>query len=71
MTKPTLLEKLPANGFGIGMVEGWRGEVMVAMHTDAQGEPHARASARSFLAELAGAGTRHHRQHRAGFSAHQ
>ncbi len=35
--KPALLEKLPANGFGIGMVEGWRGEVMVAMHTDAQG----------------------------------
>src|SRR5512135_340134 len=34
---PTLLEKLPANGFGIGMVEGWRGEVMVAIHTDAQG----------------------------------
>jgi len=31
------LEKLPANYFGIGMVEGWRGEVMVAMHTDAQG----------------------------------
>ncbi len=33
----TLLERLPANGFGIGMVEGWRGEVMVAIHTDAQG----------------------------------
>ena len=32
------LEVLPANGFGIGMVEGWRGEVMVAMHTDAQGK---------------------------------
>jgi len=31
------LEKLPGNGFGIGMVEGWRGEVMVAIHTDAQG----------------------------------
>ncbi len=31
------LEKLPANGFGIGMVEGWRGEVMVAIHTDAEG----------------------------------
>ncbi len=31
------LERLPANGFGIGMVEGWRGEVMVAIHTDAQG----------------------------------
>jgi len=32
------LEVLPANGFGIGMVEGWRGEVMVALHTDAQGK---------------------------------
>ena len=32
-----LLERLSANGFGIGMVEGWRGEVMVAIHTDAQG----------------------------------
>jgi Ni,Fe-hydrogenase III large subunit len=31
------LDKLPGNGFGIGMVEGWRGEVMVAMHSDAQG----------------------------------
>lgn len=31
------LEKLPANGFGIGMVEGWRGEVLVAIHTDARG----------------------------------
>jgi Ni,Fe-hydrogenase III large subunit len=36
-TAPVPLEKLPANGFGIGMVEGWRGEVMVAIHTDAQG----------------------------------
>jgi Ni,Fe-hydrogenase III large subunit len=33
-----LLDKLPANGFGIGMVEGWRGEIMVAIHTDAQGD---------------------------------
>jgi Ni,Fe-hydrogenase III large subunit/Ni,Fe-hydrogenase III component G len=35
--KPPLLEKLPGNGFGIGMVEGWRGEVLVAIHTDAGG----------------------------------
>jgi len=35
---PTLLEKLPANGFGIGMVEGWRGEVLVAIHSDAAGK---------------------------------
>ncbi len=34
---PALVEQLPPNGFGIGMVEGWRGEVMVAIHTDAQG----------------------------------
>ncbi|ADE12785.1 hydrogenase large subunit [Sideroxydans lithotrophicus] len=34
---PAALAKLPPNGFGIGMVEGWRGEVMVAIHTDAQG----------------------------------
>ena len=32
------LEKLPAHGFGVGMVEGWRGEVLVAIHTDAQGK---------------------------------
>jgi Ni,Fe-hydrogenase III large subunit/Ni,Fe-hydrogenase III component G len=31
------LEKLPGNGFGLGMVEGWRGEVLVAIHTDAEG----------------------------------
>ena len=31
------LKKLPGNGFGVGMVEGWRGEVLVAIHTDAQG----------------------------------
>jgi Ni,Fe-hydrogenase III large subunit len=31
------LEELPGNGFGIGMVEGWRGEVLVALHTDAKG----------------------------------
>jgi len=31
------LVKLPAAGFGVGMVEGWRGEVLVAIHTDANG----------------------------------
>lgn len=35
---PNPLQSLPANGFGIGLVEGWRGEVMVAIHTDAQGK---------------------------------
>ncbi|MCX7193364.1 MAG: NADH-quinone oxidoreductase subunit C [Proteobacteria bacterium] len=33
------VSQLPANGFGIGMVEGWRGEVMVAIHTYAEGNP--------------------------------
>lgn len=32
------LEQLPPNGFGVGMVEGWRGEVFVAIHTDAAGK---------------------------------
>jgi len=31
-------EKFPAHGFGVGMVEGWRGEVLVAIHTDADGK---------------------------------
>ncbi|MDX8379680.1 MAG: NADH-quinone oxidoreductase subunit C [Gallionella sp.] len=31
------LTQLPAHGFGIGVVEGWRGEVMVAIHTDELG----------------------------------
>ncbi len=31
------LNQLPAHGFGIGMVEGWRGEVMVAIQTDGEG----------------------------------
>lgn len=33
----TPLATLPGNGFGLGLVEGWRGEVLVAMHTDAEG----------------------------------
>ncbi len=32
------LEKLPGQGFGVGMVEGWRGEVLVAIHTDTDGD---------------------------------
>jgi Ni,Fe-hydrogenase III large subunit len=32
------LASLPGNGFAIGMVEGWRGEVMVAIHTDETGK---------------------------------
>jgi len=65
------LEKLPANGFGIGMVEGWRGERDGGDPQRCAGQSGAHPSARPFLAELAGAGARHHRQHRAGFSAHQ
>lgn len=33
----TPLAELPAHGFGVGMVEGWRGEVLMAIHTDAAG----------------------------------
>ena len=29
--------QLPGHALGIGLVEGWRGEVMVALHTDAAG----------------------------------
>src|SRR5450759_3717142 len=32
------LDKFPSHGFGVGMVEGWRGEVLVAIHTDADGK---------------------------------
>jgi Ni,Fe-hydrogenase III large subunit/Ni,Fe-hydrogenase III component G len=32
------IERLPACAFGVGMVEGWRGEVLVAIHTDADGK---------------------------------
>ena len=32
------LETLPAHQFGVGMVEGWRGEVLVAIHTNAEGK---------------------------------
>jgi Ni,Fe-hydrogenase III large subunit/Ni,Fe-hydrogenase III component G len=31
------LDSLPGNGFGMGMVEAWRGEVLVAIYTDAAG----------------------------------
>jgi Ni,Fe-hydrogenase III large subunit len=31
------LDHLPGNGFGLGIVEGWRGEVLLAIHTDAAG----------------------------------
>lgn len=31
------LDTLPPQQFGIGMVEGWRGEVLVAVHSDAKG----------------------------------
>jgi Ni,Fe-hydrogenase III large subunit/Ni,Fe-hydrogenase III component G len=32
------LTQLPPNDFGFGLVEGWRGEVMVAIHTDEHGK---------------------------------
>ncbi|OIQ88666.1 formate hydrogenlyase subunit 5 precursor [mine drainage metagenome] len=34
------LAALPDNGFGIGWVEGWRGEVLVALHTGTDGAIH-------------------------------
>jgi Ni,Fe-hydrogenase III large subunit/Ni,Fe-hydrogenase III component G len=34
------LAALPDNGFGIGWVEGWRGEVLIALHTGTDGAIH-------------------------------
>lgn len=34
------LPPLPNNGFGVGWVEGWRGEVLVALHTGVGGTIH-------------------------------
>ena len=55
---------------GIGWVEGWRGEMLVALHTGKNNRSTA-CIRMILMAELAGAGTRDHRQHRAGFPADQ
>jgi len=34
------LPPLPDNGFGVGWVEGWRGEVLIGLHTGAGGTIH-------------------------------
>ena len=61
----------PDNAFGIGWVEGWRGEVLIALETRRRQSHPAAASARSVVAELAAARARGARQHRSGLSAHQ
>ena len=55
---------------GVGWVEGWRGEVLVALEP-ARTAACAAASARSVVAELAGAGARGDRQHRSRLPADQ
>jgi len=63
---------IPAPGaFGIGLIEGWRGPVLVALETGAAGHDRPLSSARSLVAELAGPRARHHRQHRARLPADQ
>ena len=61
----------PRGQLGIGWVEGWRGEVLIALETGPDGHAAPRASARSVVAELAGAGACGDRQHRSRFSADQ
>ena len=56
---------------GIGLIEGWRGPVLVALEAGRRRRNPPLSSARSLVAELAGARARHHRQHRSRFSAHQ
>jgi Ni,Fe-hydrogenase III large subunit len=34
------LAPIPANAFGLGWVEGWRGEVLVGLHTGTDGMIH-------------------------------
>ena len=60
-----------ADAFGIGWVEGWRGEVLVALESGPDGTHPALPSARSVVAELAGARARGDRQHRPRLPADQ
>ena len=57
--------------WGIGLIEGWRGPVLRRARSRRGGKDPSLSSARSIVAELAGARARNHRQHRAGLSAHQ
>ncbi len=56
---------------GVGLVEGWRGPVLVALTRGRGGRRAPLSSARSVVAELARARARDHRQHRSGLSADQ
>jgi Ni,Fe-hydrogenase III large subunit len=58
-------------GAGLGVVEGWRGEVIVGLELDGDGPHRPRPPARSFLADLAGAGACRAGGHRSRLSAHQ
>ena len=60
-----------ADGFGAGWVEGWRGEVLVALEAVAPRPHRALPLPRPVVAELAGAGACRDRQHRSGLSADQ
>ena len=66
---------VPAAGaqgaFGVGWVEGWRGEVFVALEAGADGRVAPLPSARPVVAELAGARARGDRQHRSRLPADQ
>ena len=63
---------IPEEGsWGIGLIEGWRGPVLLALEAGEAGKIRRCHPARSVVAELAGARARNHRQHRAGLSPHQ
>ena len=61
----------PAFRLGLGYVEGWRGPVLVALESGPGRHDPPLPSARSVVAELAGARARGDRQHRSGLSADQ
>ena len=62
---------VPDYAVGIGWVEGWRGEVLIALEAAAEPSPAAGSRARPFMAELAAARACGARQHRRRLSAHQ
>ena len=54
----TALPAAPEGRRGVGWVEGWRGEVLIALETGSQGRLAPLPSARPVVAELAGARAR-------------
>ena len=68
---PSPVPAPPEGAFGAGWVEGWRGEVFVALEAGPGGTHPPLPSARSVVAELAAARARGARQHRSRFPAHQ